>query len=265
MINEICAMFNKTPKTHRNRYNYTGNNGIDAKFFCISKHDLTNFEQIFYLMAPSLEATDLNRYYGEFCALDVTNFAITEPEIIVLSGQNGAGKSTLLHCLAGLIRPTSGTVKICGYDLYKDEIEAKRKLAFVPDIPRFYTELTAWEHLKFIALAHNAQKDFETHAATIMTELGLWDSRDLYPHHYSRGMRLKLGLALAFIRPFQVLIMDEPASALDPQSLEYLKNKILQLRDRGSIIVFTSHNLELISDLKAHHWIMQKGELEQDG
>jgi ABC-2 type transport system ATP-binding protein len=215
-------------------------------------------------MTSTLEAKNLNRYYNKFCALDLTNFALANSEIVVLSGQNGAGKSTLLLCLAGLIKPTSGSVTVSGFDLYKNEIEAKRRLAFVPDIPRFYIELTAWEHLKFIALAHNAYTDFEYRAAKIMNELGLWEARDLFPHHYSRGMRLKLGLALAFIRPFEILIMDEPTSALDPQSVDYLKSKILQLRDQGSIIFFTSHNLDLITDLNARHWVMTRGVLEMN-
>ena len=215
-------------------------------------------------MAIALETQTLSRYYGKFCALAPTSFSISDREIIVVSGQNGAGKSTLLLCLMGILRPTSGSVQVNGYDLYKNEVEAKKRLAFVPDVPRFYTELTAWEHLKFIALAHNADEDFEDRAAAILTELDLWEVRDLFPHNYSRGMRLKLGLALAIIRPFQVLIMDEPASAFDPQSVDYLKKKLLQLREQGSTVLFTSHNLSLISDLNARHWVMEKGILELD-
>lgn len=181
----------------------------------------------------------------------------------MLTGQNGAGKSTLLQCLSGLLRLTRGQVLVCGHDLYDDEVEAKRCLAFVPDVPRFYTELTAWEHLKFIAYAHNAERGFDARAKAVLGELDLWEGRDLYPHHYSRGMRLKLGLALALIRPFQVLVMDEPTSALDPQAVEYLKGKLCDLRDQGAAILLTSHNLELIPELGARHWRMDKGILEQ--
>ncbi|HZW03698.1 MAG TPA: ABC transporter ATP-binding protein, partial [Anaerolineaceae bacterium] len=160
-------------------------------------------------MPDALATYELTRSYNEFCALQPTSFSIAESEIVVLSGPNGAGKTTLLLCLAGLLRPTEGRVEICGFDLYRDEVEAKKRLAFVPDIPRFYTELTAWEHLKFIALAHGVDEGFDERARAVLAELGLWEARDLYPHNYSRGMRLKLGLALAFIRPFQVLVMDE--------------------------------------------------------
>ena len=214
-------------------------------------------------MTAALETVELTRYYGKFRALAPTSFVIEPSEIVALSGLNGAGKSTLLMCLGGLLRPTSGSIRICDHDLYEDEVEAKRRLAFVPDVPRFYIELTAWEHLQFIALAHNSGAGFETRAKGILDELGLWDARDLYPHNYSRGMRLKLGLALALIRPFNVLILDEPASALDPQAVEFLVAKLKDLRDQGAAILFTTHNLDLITALNARHWFMRKGALVQ--
>jgi ABC-2 type transport system ATP-binding protein len=216
------------------------------------------------MVEMALETQELSRYYGEFCALAPTSLSIPEREIVVLSGPNGAGKSTLLQCLSGLLRPTRGSVRICGYDLYENEVEAKKQLAFVPDVPRFYTELTAWEHLKFIALAYYTDQGFEARGKAIMDELGLWEARDLYPHNYSRGMRLKLGLALAFIRPFQLLIMDEPTSALDPQAVDYLVHKLQNLREQGVAVLFTSHNLDLIKVLNARHWRMEKGVLELD-
>ena len=215
-------------------------------------------------MTSALAVHDLTRSYNEFCALHPTSFEIPAGEIVVLSGPNGAGKTTLLLCLAGLLRPTEGRIEICGHDLYEDEVEAKQRLAFVPDIPRFYTELTAWEHLQFIALAHGAAEGFEERARAVLTELGLWEARELYPHNYSRGMRLKLGLALAFIRPFQVLVMDEPTSALDPQSTGYLQEKLLDLRHQGKTIFITSHHLGIIEALRARHWVMEQGELKRE-
>jgi ABC-2 type transport system ATP-binding protein len=214
-------------------------------------------------MTPALETKELSRNFGEYCALYPTNITIEDGEIVVLSGANGAGKSTLLLCLSGLLRPTQGTVQVGGHDLYQAEVEAKRRLAFVPDVPRFYTELTAWEHLKFMALAFGAGDGFDARAEDLMNELGIWEARDLYPHNYSRGMRLKLGLALVLIRPFELLILDEPTSALDPQAIDYLKTKLLDLRARGTAILMTSHQLDVIAELKAKHWRMEKGKLEQ--
>jgi ABC-2 type transport system ATP-binding protein len=215
-------------------------------------------------MNNALMASELSQYYGEFCALAPTSFSIAGGEIVVLSGPNGAGKSTLLLCLSGLLRPSSGSIEVGGFDLYEREVEAKKRLAFVPDVPRFYTELTAYEHLKFIALAHHAEDGFERRVKAVLGDLGLWEARDLYPHNYSRGMRLKLGLALALVRPFEALILDEPTSALDPQAVDYLKDVLNGLRRDGAAILLTSHNLELVAGLSARHWRMEHGSLEMN-
>jgi ABC-2 type transport system ATP-binding protein len=122
-----------------------------------------------------------------------------------------------------------------GYDLYEQEVAAKLRLVFVPDVPRFYPELTSWEHLRFISLAFGVEQGWEARAESLMREFGLWESRDLYPHNLSRGMRLKLGVSLALIRPFMILIMDEPTSALDPESVVVLLEKLRNLREAGCI------------------------------
>ena len=115
---------------------------------------------IIFCMSAILETEDLSRAYGQFRALAPTSLVLEPGDLVALSGHNGAGKSTLLLCLSGLLRPTSGAVRVEGFDLYRDEIQAKSRLAFVPDVPRFYTELTAWEHLQFIAAAHRASDGF---------------------------------------------------------------------------------------------------------
>ncbi len=214
-------------------------------------------------MTSLFEVQEVSRYYQDFCALAQTNFSLSSGEVVVISGQNGSGKTTLLHCLTGLLLPSSGKICVKGFDLYDEEVQAKRHLAFVPDIPRFYSELTAWEHLQFIALAHDAQVGFEHRAEDILKELGLWPARDLFPHNYSRGMRLKLCLALALIRPFDVLLMDEPTSALDPESVTYLVKKLHQLAEEGKGILFSSHNIEIIKTLGAKQWVMEQGKLHQ--
>ncbi len=212
-------------------------------------------------MPALLETEDLSRVYGPFRALAPTSLELEPGEMVVLSGPNGAGKSTLLLCLSGLLRPTSGKVRVEGFDLYHNEVEAKSRLAYVPDVPRFYTELTAWEHLQFIANAHRAADGFERRAQALLREFGLWDARDLYPHNYSRGMRLKLGLLLAFIRPFKVLLLDEPTSALDADSARLLESKLLDLRAQGAAIILTSHDRELAARLGAARWRMDGGML----
>jgi ABC-2 type transport system ATP-binding protein len=209
-----------------------------------------------------LQAIDLSRSYGEYQAVYPLDFTIDAGEVIILTGANGAGKTTLLYCLAGLLRPTKGNVLVEGYDLYREEVAAKQRLAFVPDVPRFYQELTSWEHLRFISLAFGAGQGWEKQAETILREFGLWESRDLYPHNLSRGMRLKLGITMALIRPFKVLLLDEPTSALDPESVSLLREKLISIRNNGCAILLTSHDLSMVDALNGRKWRMEQGKLE---
>ena len=210
-----------------------------------------------------LNAIEISRIYGEFQALAPTTLTLHAGQVAVLTGPNGAGKSTLLNCLSGLLRPTTGTIEIEGYDLYADERDAKRNLAFVPDVPRFYTELTAWEHLQFIALAHNAGAGFAERAEHLLREFGLWEARHLYPHNYSRGMRLKLGLLLALIRPFKALLLDEPTSALDAESVELLIARLADLRRQGIGILLSTHTPAIAEGLADRHLKLHNGQLEE--
>ncbi len=214
-------------------------------------------------MNPLLQATELSRSYGKFQALAPTDLSLNAGEVAVLTGLNGAGKSTLLLCLSGLLRPSSGEISVEGFDLYRKEREAKQRLAFVSDVPRFYTELTAWEHLVFIALAHEVGADFERKAEELLRAFGLWEERNLYPHNYSRGMRLKLGLVLAMLRPFSVLLLDEPTSALDAESSQLLLERLDGLRSHGAAILMSTHNPAMVQGLADRTFHMQHGVLEQ--
>jgi ABC-2 type transport system ATP-binding protein len=208
---------------------------------------------------PLLQAKGLTRSFGEFQAVHTLDLEIHPGEILVLTGPNGAGKTTLLFCLSGLLRPTQGNVLVEGYDLYQDEREAKQRLAFVPDVPCFYHELTTWEHLLFFSLAFGVEQGWEVRAEAILREFGLWECREMYPHNLSRGMRLKLGISLALIRPFKVLLMDEPTSAVDPDGVDLLLEKLLMLRDSGKAILLTSHDLRLVQRLGGKAWRMEQG------
>ena len=208
-----------------------------------------------------LQATNLSHHYGTFQALAPLDMELNSGEIAILEGPNGSGKSTLLLCLSGLLRPTTGEVCIAGHAPYSDEPEAKRCLAFVPDVPRFYLELTAWEHLRFIAKAHGAEEGFEDRAEALMKEFGLWEARDLFPHNYSRGMSLKLGTLLALIRPFKILLLDEPASALDSESKRLLFRRLVDLREQGASILLSTHDPELKNEIADQLYILKDGQL----
>jgi len=215
-------------------------------------------------LTPLLAVKEISKKFDSFLALAPASFEVNAAEIAVLSGSNGSGKTTLLSCITGLIRPTSGSVEVAGFDLSRDEIEVRRRLAFVPDVPRFYLELTAWEHLRFIALANRATNGFDHRAETLLRRFGLWDAKDLFPHHYSRGMQLKLGIALALIRTFEVLLMDEPTSALDVDSVDLLLNELRDLRDQGKAILLSTHDPSLIGKIGGRGLKIHDGVIEAD-
>ena len=201
-------------------------------------------------MANILEVEEISKQYDGYYAVSPVSFALHQAEIAVITGPNGSGKTTLFSCLTGLIPASSGTVKVAGFDLFEDELEVHRRMASVPDVPRFYTELTAWEHLEFIASANDVEKsEIESRGNKLFKDFGLWEARSLFPHNYSRGMRLKLGLAMAFIRPFDVLLLDEPTSALDVESVDLLIDLLRRFREAGKTILLSTHDQRLIDSL----------------
>lgn len=210
---------------------------------------------------PLLRATGLSHAYGSFQVLAPMDLDLQAGEISVLEGPNGSGKSTLMLCLSGLLRPQTGEILVDGHDVYADEPEAKHALAFMPDVPRFYAELTAWEHLRFLALAHSAGEGFEVRAELLLREFGLWDARDLLPQHFSRGMSLKLGLLFALIRPFKVLLLDEPTSALDGESSLLFIRRLSELRGSGAAILLSTHDPDLKADLADRVYFLKEGSL----
>ena len=214
-------------------------------------------------MTVNLQTQEISKRYDSFTALEPSTFALNSAQITILSGPNGSGKTTLLSCLSGIIQPTTGSISVGGYDLFSSEVEARKRLAFVPDVPRFYLELTAWEHLRFIAMANQALEGFENKAEDILRKLGLWKVRHHFPHHYSRGMRLKLGLALAFIRPFEVLLLDEPTSALDQDAVGTLIKELEALRSREVSVLLSTHDPNLLKQIGDRQLVISDGRVEE--
>src|SRR5213595_3503464 len=147
----------------------------------------------------------LTRVYGDFTAVDDLSFEVGAGEIVGLIGPDGAGKTTTLRSLAGILRPTSGHVVIDGHDIVSDPIEAKRRLAFMPDEPHLFEYLTVEEHLRLIARLY-AVPDFEARARTLVEELELTGKQRALPSELSRGMRQKVVIACGLLRESPVLL-----------------------------------------------------------
>lgn len=130
--------------------------------------------------------------------------------------------------------------------------------------PRFFLELTAWEHLRFIAAANSTLDGFDQRAEKLLKDFGLWHVREHFPHHFSRGMRLKLGLLLGLIRPSNVLLLDEPTSALDTQGTELLVEELQRRKEQGSSILLSSHSPQLTSQLADRTLELVEGRIASD-
>lgn len=211
----------------------------------------------------AMEVTGVSKSFGKFPVLKGISFDLNLGEIAILTGANGCGKTTLLTCLAGLLPIDRGAIRICGYDLYTNEVKVRKHMIFVPDVPQFYMEMTAYEHLQFIAHANLAAEHFDQRAEVLLTRFGLWQARHLYPHHYSRGMRLKLGLVMALIRPFDVLLLDEPTSALDGESARVLLDELHHLKQDGKCILISTHEPKLAQAFDDCHLTLRDGKVER--
>jgi len=210
---------------------------------------------------PVLQIVDLTKTYQGFKAIDEVSFELAPGSITVLQGPNGSGKTTLLHCITGLLLPTSGTILIDGLDPQTHWRETRSTMAFVPDVPQFYLELTAYEQLRFIAAANNVLEGFEVRAETLLTRYGLSQVKDGFPHHFSRGMRLKLGLLMGLIRPAKLLILDEPTSAIDAEGRELLIAELAERKSAGMSVLLSTHDTTLAQQLNADILTIDSGRI----
>ena len=162
-----------------------------------------------------IEVAGLTKLYGDFPAVTDLSFSVRAGEVIGLVGPNGAGKTTTLRCLAGIIPPTRGAVRICGRDMARDPIEAKRHLAFFPDEPRLFDYLTVAQHLTFTARIYDVA-DYQEIARPLLEELEIADKADKLPGELSRGMKQKLAIACGLLHSPGVIFFDEPLTGPGP-------------------------------------------------
>jgi len=189
----------------------------------------------------ALRARDLGHDYGELVALEELDLEVNQGERVALVGHNGAGKSTLLSLAAGLLEPSHGWIRIG--EAPAGSIEARAATSYVPDSPVLYDDLSLNEHMEYIARLHGVG-DWAARSRSILERLSLAEWGENLPTQFSRGMRQKASIALGLIRPFSVLLADEPFDGLDPASREQLDALLDEARGEGAAILVSTHRAE---------------------
>lgn len=193
-------------------------------------------------------------------AVDGLDLEVAAGGILGLVGANGAGKTTTLLCLAGALRPSSGSIRIAGHDLLAEPLAARRALGFVPDEPALFDYLTVEEHLQFMLRLYDVP-DGPSRLAPLLASLSLTARRGDLPGELSRGMRQQLALGCAFIHDPQVLLLDEPLTGLDPGAMRQMKDRILTHAAAGAAVVLSSHQLHLVHELCSDVAVLRQGRL----
>ena len=208
----------------------------------------------------------LTKHYGSFTAVDHIDLVIPSGELFGFLGPNGAGKTTTFRMIAGILRPSSGTVEIGGVDMIQQPLEAKRQLGFIPDRPFVYDKLTGGEFLRFAAALYGQQGllvERRIDELLELFELSRW--KDELTESYSHGMRQKLIISGALVHRPEVIVVDEPMVGLDPKSARLLKDLFRQFVDRGGTVLMSTHTLEVAETMCDQIAIIHRGKIVAHG
>ena len=208
-----------------------------------------------------LIAENLSKTYGDYKALNNLNLKLNKGEIFALLGQNGAGKSTTINIFLGFVKPTEGVAKINGISVVDHPQETKKYIAYIPETVLLYPNLTGVENLKFFSSL--AGFDYDNEALTnFLSKAGLQSDA----HHnrlggYSKGMRQKVGIAIAIAKKAKVLLLDEPTSGLDPKASNEFSEILKELASEGTTIFMATHDIFRAKEVADRIGIMKRGNL----
>lgn len=209
-----------------------------------------------------IEVINFTKRYGDFVAVDNLSFSIGQGEVFGFIGPNGAGKSTTIRFLATLLRPTSGEGRVAGHSVVSDPMSVRRVIGFMPDDFGVYDGMKVWEFLDFFAVAYEIPVHYRKRIiGEVLELLDLTHKRDDYVNGLSKGMKQRLCLAKTLVHDPPVLILDEPASGLDPRARLEMKALLNELRGMGKTILVSSHILSELADFCTSIGIIERGKL----
>lgn len=213
-----------------------------------------------------IEIKNLTKVFQTVRAVDNLSLEVDEGEFFCFLGPNGAGKTTTIKILTGLLRPTSGTALIGGYDITTDPVEAKRTIGYIPDHPYLYEKLSGREFMRFIAGMYKLDgAALDGKMDELMNQFGIIEYADQLTEDYSHGMRQKLIFSATFLHSPRVVIIDEPWVGLDPRSIRNVKDYLKARTHEGVTIFMSTHTLSIAEEIADRVGIIHKGRLVAHG
>ena len=217
-------------------------------------------------MSPIIEIKDLSKHFGKRFAVNNISFNVERGEIFGLVGPNGAGKTTTMRMLVTLLQPDKGEIFVGGYSIRKQPNEVRRIIGFMPDSFGVYGDMTVQEYLDFFGACYKVPPDQRARLIVDLLELvDLGHRRDDMVDTLSTGLKQRLGLARVLIHDPNILVLDEPASGLDPRARVEIRELLLEIARLGKTIVFSSHILADVSELCTRVGIIEDGKLAAIG
>jgi ABC-2 type transport system ATP-binding protein len=219
------------------------------------------------MAAPTILTRRLTKQYGETKVVNALDLRTSAGEIFGLLGPNGAGKTTTILMLLGMVEPTSGDIEVLGLDPARNPLAVKSRVGYLPDAVGFYPDLTGRENLRFTAeLNRLSRSEANRRIDSLLVDVGLVDSGDQPVGVYSRGMKQRLGIADALIKRPEILILDEPTTAIDPEGVAEILGLISRLaKDEGVTILLASHLLHQVQAVCDRVAIFVKGRVVAQG
>jgi ABC-2 type transport system ATP-binding protein len=213
-----------------------------------------------------IELIHLRKEYDDLIAVQDLSLTIPQGEIFGLIGPNGAGKTTSIRMACGLLAPTVGKAIVNGIDVAQEPEKAQQSIGYLSDFFAVYEDLKVWEYLDYFAHAYKVEESqIPARVSEVITQVSLEVKRDAMIRGLSRGMKQRLGIGRAIIHRPKVLLLDEPASGLDPKARLELRNLLRALRDQGTTILISSHILTELEGFCTSIGIMEKGQMVRSG